>query len=69
MLGDDDLDSMWLCPECETWVGTELETCRRDHERPSIPVCSDDVDADWSKRMTRWDRYRVKLRKLVRWST
>lgn len=64
---DEGLDGMWLCPHCKIWVGSKLDTCREGHERPRIPVTTQDVEVAVSTRVTRWDRIRLKVRKLLGW--
>lgn len=60
-----DTDSMWLCPECEIWVGRKLRRCQEGHQRPLVPVCTDDVGPDVSWRVSDRERWRVKLGKLL----
>ena len=61
-----DLDAMWFCPECRTWVGRKLDQCVTEgHPRPRIPVTTDDVDVDHAFDVTRRMRLRVKARKFL----
>ena len=47
-----EIQSMWFCPTCETWVGYELNACGRcDRGRPILPVTSDNVPVKHSKRV------------------
>ena len=68
VVDEDNPESMWLCPRCEIWVGWKLNSCREGHDRPRIPVRVEDVEEEISWRVSRWDRYRVKARKLGGWS-
>jgi len=63
-----DSRSPWYCPDCELWIGYKLETCSEGHSPPRIPVRHDDVDVDDSRLVTRWDRFRIKMSKTLRWS-
>jgi hypothetical protein len=62
-----DVDSMWYCPTCEAWVGTEIETCFVcETERPLLPVTSDAVPVDYAPNVTTTHRVRAKLSKASR---
>jgi len=62
-----DVDSMWWCPTCEAWVGTEIETCFQcDTKRPLLPVTSAQVSVDDSKQVTTTHRVRAKISKASR---
>lgn len=61
-----DLNSMWFCPECDSWVGTEIETCFVcETERPLLPVTSEQVPVDDSKQVTSTHRLRAKIERLT----
>ncbi|WBE14042.1 hypothetical protein CWS96_gp09 [Saline Natrinema sp. J7-1 virus 1] len=60
-------ESMWFCPHCTKWVGCKLDRCLEGHDRPRLPLRSDDVDFDASWRVDLRDRLRGKLRSLLGW--
>lgn len=61
-----DVDSMWYCPECRSWVGTEIETCFVcETDRPRIPVTHDRVPVDYAPNVTLKHRLSAKLRWVV----
>jgi len=62
-----DVDEMWWCPSCQSWVGTEIETCFVcDTERPLLPVTHDRVPVTDSKQVTVRHRVRAKISKASR---
>jgi len=61
-----DVNSMWWCPGCESWVGTEIETCFVcETERPLLPVTSDRVPIDYAPNVTTTHRVRAKIDRLT----
>jgi len=61
-----DVDEMWWCPGCESWVGTEIETCFVcNTDRPLLPVTSAQVSVDDSKQVTLRHRTRAKIDRLT----
>jgi hypothetical protein len=62
---DDDLPAMWYCPNCRTWNGRKLGRCLGcDHDRPRLPVTTEDVPVQNSTDVTLTHRVRAKVRKL-----
>ena len=62
---DDWVRDMWYCPDCEHWVGRAREECSCGRERPRLPLFHEDVEFDNSRRVTRWDRLRAKIRRVL----
>lgn len=62
----DDTESMWLCTECESWVGYKLDECLScGRSRPRLPVRSADVPEDVSWRVSRRQQWSIKARKAL----
>jgi hypothetical protein len=59
---NDQRESAWYCPDCEHWVGWKHDECSCGRQEPRFPLRHEDVDFDWSKRVTRRDRLAAKLR-------
>jgi len=48
-----DVNSMWYCPNCRAWNGTELPACLNcKRQRPLLPVTVDNVPVEHSKDVT-----------------
>jgi hypothetical protein len=62
-----DHDSMWFCPKCETWVGSKLDKCvTEQHSKPLFPVLADDFESSppaWE--VTLEDRLLAKVRRVL----
>lgn len=56
---------MWFCPDCQIWVGSELDTCSERHDKPRYPVRNGyDVEKKHSRRVTLRERIEAKLRRV-----
>jgi len=57
---------MWFCANCVAWNGSKLDRCLEcERDRPRIPVTTAGVDVDDARQVTRRERYRIKLEKLL----
>jgi len=62
----DATESMWYCPTCRAWNGTQLPACLEcDRDRPNIPVTSDNVPVNDSRDVTPKHRVHAKIRYLA----
>jgi hypothetical protein len=59
---NDQRESPWYCATCEIWVGWKRDECSCGRQEPRFPLRYEDVDVDWSRRVTRRDRLAAKLR-------
>lgn len=57
--------SPWYCPHCESWIGRKLGSCLNGHSRPRLPLYYDDVEFDYSRRVTLRHRIRAKIRRVI----
>ena len=67
MIVDDDeaTPSPWYCPYCESWVGRKRDQCANGHSRPRLPLYYDDVEFDYSPRVTNYQRLRSKIWRVI----
>lgn len=55
-------ETMWYCPECETWNGWKLDVCLGcKTPQPRFPVHAADVDANDARNITLLDRLKAKV--------